>query len=210
MIGEEEQKRILVELRERFSKENLNILILGSIAVHYRLGPVGKTKDIDIRPFPIDDDSFEKYWNKLEAIKERMDGSLNIERGGSTATLIVSLEGKEVTVEVIDAGGEKFLTKEVIDDMIDKSEEIEGLYLPSLEHIVVSKAEAYMDRTEGDPNKEKFRQDLVKIRELLKEEELKLASEEIERIVNLRVERKRDQLLNVVKSYLHEVMLEDG
>jgi len=210
MIGEEEQKRILAELRKRFSEEELNILILGSIAVHYRLRPVGKTKDIDIRPFPIDDDSFEEYWDKLEAIKERMDGSLNIEKGGSTATLIGSLEGKEVTIEVIDSWGEKFLTKEVIDDMIDKSEEIEGIYVPSVEHIVVAKAEAYMDRTEGDPNKEKFRQDLVKIRELLKEEKMELAGGEIERIVNLRVERKKDQLLNVVKRYLHEVMTEDG
>ncbi|MBS3782183.1 MAG: nucleotidyltransferase [Candidatus Thermoplasmatota archaeon] len=210
MIGEEEQKRILAELSEIFSEEDLNILVLGSIAVHYRLGPVGKTKDIDVRPFPIDDDSFEEYWDKLEAIKERIDGSLNIEIGGSTATLIASLEGKEVTIEVIDAGGEKFLTREVIDDMIDRSEEIEGVYVPSVEHIVVTKAEAHLDRTEKDPSKEKFRQDLVNIRKLLKKKELELASEEIERIVDLRVERKRDQLLTVVKRYLHEVMTEDG
>ncbi len=206
MIGEEEQKRILAELSERFSEKDLNILALGSIAVHYRLGPMGKTKDIDIRPFPIDDESFEEYWDKLERIKERMDGTLNMEKGGSTATLIASLKGKDVTIEVIDAGGEEFLTKKVIDDMIDKSEEIEEVYVPSVEHIVVAKAEAYMDRTEGDPSKEKFRQDLVKIRERLKEKERELVGEEIERIVNLRVERKRDQLLNVVKRYLHGVM----
>lgn len=172
----------------------------------YRLGPVGKTKDIDIRPFPIDDDYYIEYWGKLEDIKERIDGTLNIENGGSTATLIARLEKQKVTIELIDAGGEKFLTKEVIDDMIDKAERIEGVYVPSVEHLVVAKAEAYMDRTEGDPSKEKFRQDLVKIRERLKEKGLELAVEEIERIVNLRVERKRDRLLNVVKRYLHEVM----
>ncbi|MGM0510979.1 MAG: nucleotidyltransferase [Thermoplasmatota archaeon] len=206
MIGEEEQKRILAELREIFSEEDLNILVLGSIAVHYRLGPVGRTKDIDIRPFPIDDDSFVEYWDKLEDIKEKIDGTLNIERGGSTATLIARLDEQEVIIELIDAGGEKFLTKEVIDDMIEKAEKIEGVYVPSIEHLAVAKAEAFLDRTEGDPGKEKFRQDIIKIRERLKAKDLELTGEEIERIVDIRVGRKRDRLLKVVKKYLHEVM----
>ena len=207
MIGEEEQKRILAELREIFSEEDLNILVLGSIAVHYRLGPVGRTKDIDIRPFPIDDDSFVEYWDKLEDIKEKIGGTLNMERGGSTATLIARLDEQEVIIELIDAGGEKFLTKEVIDDMIEKAEKIEGVYVPSIEHLAVAKAEAFLDRNEGDPGKEKFRQDIIKIRERLKAKDLELTGEEIKRIVDLRVGRKRDRLLKVVKKYLHEVMV---
>jgi len=205
MISEEEQKRILGELKDIFQEKNLNLLVLGSIAVHYRLGPVGKTKDIDVRPFPIDD-KFDVYWDKLEEITEEINGNLNIETGGSTITLLGRIEEMDVTIELIDAGGEKFLTKKVIDDMIDTADRIEGVFVPSLEHIVVSKAEAYLDRTEGDLSKEKYWEDLIRIRKKLKEKGLTLDREEIERVVKLRPERKIEDLLRILNRYLFEVV----
>jgi len=205
MISEEEQKRILGELKDIFQEKNLNLLVLGSIAVHYRLGPVGKTKDIDVRPFPIDD-KFDVYWDKLEEITEEINGNLNIETGGSTITLLGRIEEMDVTIELIDAGGEKFLTKKVIDDMIDTADRIEGVFVPSLEHIVVSKAEAYLDRTEGDLSKEKYWEDLIRIRKKLKEKGLTLDREEIERVVKLRPERKIEDLLRILNRYLDEVI----
>lgn len=206
MIGEEEQKRILNKLKTIFSDKDLNLLVLGSVAVHYRLGPVGKTKDIDVRPFPIED-KFDEYWDKLEAITEEINGNLNIETGGSTITLIGRINEKEITVELIDAGGEKFLTKRTIDDMIDTADKIEGLYIPSIEHLVAAKAEAYVDRTEGDISKEKYWEDLLKIREMLKEKDMELERSELERIIDLRSERKREELSKIVNRYLYEVIV---
>lgn len=205
MIGKEEQKIILNKLKDIFLERDLNLLFLGSIAVHYRLGPVGKTKDIDVRPFPIDN-KFDVYWDKLEEITEEINGNLNIETGGSTITLLGRIEGVDVTVELIDAGRERFLTKKVIDDMIDTADEIEGIFVPSLEHIVVSKAEAYLDRTEGDLSKEKYWEDLIRIRKKLKEKGLILDREEIERVVKLRPERKIEDLLRILNRYLDEVI----
>jgi len=95
MIGKEEQKIILNKLKDIFLERDLNLLFLGSIAVHYRLGPVGKTKDIDVRPFPIDN-KFDVYWDKLEEITEEINGNLNIETGGSTITLLGRIEWVEL------------------------------------------------------------------------------------------------------------------
>ena len=90
--------------------------------------------------------------------------------------------------------------------MIDTADEIEGIFVPSLEHIVVSKAEAYLDRTEGDLSKEKYWEDLIRIRKKLKEKGLILDREEIERVVKLRPERKIEDLLRILNRYLDEVI----
>lgn len=162
-----------------------------------------RTKDIDVHPFPIE--LYEDFYEKLEELSEELNGSFNIEIDGSTITFFAEIEDEKYTIELIDAGGPHFLTKIVLKDMVDKADEIDGLYVPSGEHLVVAKAEAYIDRNKGDPNKEKFFDDLSDMREKMAERGLELDYDEIDRVICLRPERKHDDLRRIISSQFSDI-----
>ena len=196
MIGEEEHRRAIEKISEKFKEHDIDLLLLGSSSILYRYGSVRRTKDIDVHPFPIE--PYVDFYEDLEEIVEKLDGSFNIETDGSSITLFAEIEGKTLTIELIDAGGSHFLTKEVLEDMIDQADEVNGVFVPSDEHLIVAKAEAYIDRNEGDSAKQKFFEDLIDIREKIKEKDFKLDYDELKRIVGLRPERKQSQLRSII------------
>ena len=196
MIGEEEHRRAIEKISEKFKEHDIDLLLLGSSSILYRYGSVRRTKDIDVHPFPIE--PYVDFYEDLEEIVEKLDGSFNIETDGSSITLFAEIEGKTLTIELIDAGGSHFLTKEVLEDMIDQADEVNGVFVPSDEHLIVAKAEAYIDRNEGDSAKQKFFEDLIDIREKIEEKDLKLDYDELKRIVGLRPERKQSQLRSII------------
>jgi len=196
MIGEEEHRRAIEKISEKFKEHDIDLLLLGSSSILYRYGSVRRTKDIDVHPFPIE--PYVDFYEDLEEIVEKLDGSFNIETDGSSITLFAEIEGKTLTIELIDAGGSHFLTKKVLNDMIDQADEVNGVFVPSDEHLIVAKAEAYIDRNEGDPAKEKFFEDLIDIREKIEEKDLELDYDELKRIVGLRPERKQSQLRSII------------
>ncbi len=203
MIGEEEHRKVLERLGEKFQEHELNLLLLGSSSALYRYGDVRRTKDIDVHPFPIE--PYEEFYEKIEELSEELDGSFNIETDGSTITFFAEIENQKYMIELIDAGGSQFLTKIVLDDMIDKADEIEGLYVPSDEHLVVAKAEAYIDHSEKDPNKDKFFDDLNDLREKMVEKDIELDRDEIHRVIGLRPGRKHADLKRIITSQFSDI-----
>lgn len=201
MIGKKEHREVVERLAEKFEEHGLNLLLLGSSSVLYRYGDVRRTKDIDVHPFPID--PYEEFYEKLEDLSEELDGTFNIEIDGSTITFFAEIDEKRYTIELIDAGGPHFLTNKVLEDMIDKADKIEGLYVPSDEHLVVAKAEAYIDRSENDPNKEKFFDDLNDLREKMVEKDIE--HEEIDRVIGLRPERKHEELKRIITLHFSDI-----
>ncbi len=163
MIGEEEHYKVLEHLAKKFNQHGMELLLLGSSSVLYRYGHLGMTKDIDVHPFPMD--PYEKFYDELEEMVKEMGGSFRLETDGSSITLSVELDSKIFLIELIDAGDHHFLTKKVLDDMLENADKQGDVYVPSHEHIIVAKAEAYIDRNRGDPNKEKFFDDLSDIHE---------------------------------------------
>ncbi len=198
MIGEVEHRRVLERLAEKFEEHDLNLLLLGSSSVLYRYGSVRRTKDIDVHPFPME--PYEKFYEDLEELSDELNGSFTIETDGSTITFFAEIDDRTYTVELIDAGASHFLTREVLEDMVDKAENMDGLYVPSDEHLIVAKAEAYIDRNENDPNKEKFFDDLIDMREKMVEKDLALNYDEIDRVIRLRPERKQEDLRRIINS----------
>ncbi|MFP3871266.1 MAG: nucleotidyltransferase [Candidatus Aenigmatarchaeota archaeon] len=196
MIGEKEHRRAIEKIAEKFKEHDIDLLLLGSSSILYRYGSVRRTKDIDVHPFPIE--PYVDFYEDLEEIVEELDGSFNIETDASSITLFAEIEGKTLTIELIDAGGSHFLTREVLEDMIDQADEVDGVFVPSDEHLIVAKAEAYIDRNEDDPAKEKFFEDLIDIREKIEEKDLKLNYDELKRIVGLRPERKQNRLTSII------------
>ncbi len=203
MIGEEEHRRAIEKISEKFKEHDIDLLLLGSSSILYRYGSVRRTKDIDVHPFPIE--PYVDFYEDLEEIVEKLDGSFNIETDGSSITLFAEIEGKNLTIELIDAGGSHFLTKKVLNDMIDQADEVNGVFVPSDEHLIVAKAEAYIDRNEGDPAKEKFFEDLIDIREKIEEKDLELDYDELKRIVGLRPERKQSQLRSIIDTQFSDL-----
>ncbi len=203
MIDEKEHYECVKKLVEAFNRHGIDILLLGSSAVLYRFGNVRSTKDIDVHPFPTD--PYEEFYDRLEEVAKELNGSFNIETDGASITFFATIGDKNITVELIDAGGSHFLTEEVLQNMTETSELIRGVHVPTNEHLIAAKAEAYMDRIEDDPNKEKFFDDLVGIREKLLEKDIKLDSSEIDRVVGLRVERKRDGLKRTISSQFSDI-----
>ncbi|MBS3816276.1 MAG: nucleotidyltransferase [Candidatus Thermoplasmatota archaeon] len=203
MIGKKEHRRVLNKLAEKFDEHGLHLLLLGSSSVLYRYGSVRRTKDIDVHPFPIGD--YEKFYDGLEKLADELEGSFNIEIDASSITFFPEIDNKTYTVELIDAGGSHFLTREVLKDMVDQADKIGKVYVPSDEHLVVAKADAYLDRNESDPNKEKFFDDLTDLREKMKEEDIKLDYDEIDRIIKLRPERKHNGLKGIITSQFSDL-----
>lgn len=199
MIGEKEHRRAIEKIAEKFKEHDIDLLLLGSSSILYRYGSVRRTKDIDVHPFPIE--PYVDFYEDLEEIVEELDGSFNIETDASSITLFAEIEGKTLTIELIDVGGSHFLTKEVLEDMIDQADEMKGVFVPSDEHLIVAKAEAYIDRNEDDPAKEKFFEDLIDIREKIEEKDLKLDYDELKRIVGLRPERKQNRLTSIIDTH---------
>ncbi|MFW6142344.1 MAG: nucleotidyltransferase [Candidatus Saliniplasma sp.] len=196
MIGEEEHRKAIQKIAEKFKGHDLDLLLLGSSSVLYRYGTVRRTKDIDVHPFPME--PYIDFYEDLEEIAEELNGSFNIETGGSSITFFADIHGETLTVELIDAGGTHFLTKEVLDDMIDRADEIDGVHVPSDEHLIVAKAEAYLDRNEEDINKDKFFDDLIDLREKIEQGEIKLDNDEMKRVIGLRPEKKRSRLESII------------
>lgn len=206
MISEEEIRTILGKLEEVFQERGIELLVLGSSAIVFRTKSKRRTKDIDLHPFPIED--YIEYWDKLEAITKDLNGNIKLESDGASATLHFDYLNKRIMVELIDSGGPHFITKEVVDDMVDTADEIDGLYIPTFEHIIVMKAEAYTDRIDSDPHKQDFFDDLVMLSNYLSENDLELDSDEINRIINLRIKRKREKMDHIIYTIYTDVLSE--
>ncbi len=203
MIGEEEHYKVLEQLAKKFNQHGMELLLLGSSSVLYRYGHLRMTKDIDVHPFPID--PYEKFYDELEKIVKEMGGYFRLERDGSSITLSVELDSKIFLIELIDAGDHHFLTKKVLDDMLENADKQGDVYVPSHEHIIVAKAEAYIDRNRGDPNKEKFFDDLSDIHEKMIERGIELDHDEVIRVIELRLKSKQKRLRRLITSQFSDI-----
>lgn len=76
MIGEEEHRRAIERISEKFKEHDIDLLLLGSSSILYRYGSVRRTKDIDVHPFPIE--PYVDFYEDLEEIVEELDGSFKV------------------------------------------------------------------------------------------------------------------------------------
>lgn len=194
-FGAEEQLRMLSRIADALDQTPLGVLALGSAAVILRTGPSGTvTKDLDLHVYPTDD--ILAFQDALEeAIVDRLEGRMAWEPDGASLTAHVPVMGKEMPVEII-LGRENFIEPEVLEDAVRTAEEQDGVLVPSWEHIVSMKAEAWFDRSIH--RKEKYLEDLWEIREILEETGDTLEREEVERLVGMRPERKHPGMTRIV------------
>lgn len=84
----------------------------------------------------------------------------------------------------------------MLEDAKRSAQDVNGILVPSWEHVAVMKAEAWFDRTGEVRNK--YREDMVKLAALSAKNGTTLDAAELERLVRLRPARKHDDMLATV------------
>lgn len=192
-VTDEEHRQAVQVLVRELGKGGLSILAVGSTAVLFATGRLGMTKDADVHPFPVED--WLAYHDLLEAVLERLGGTLQLETDGASMTAHIPVRGRNVPVELIE-GREDFIQPEVLADAVASSRVIDGVHVPTWEHIVTMKAEAWFDRTGS--KKDKFLEDLGELRDRIQDRGASLSRSEVRRLVGMRPERKHDAMNRVV------------
>lgn len=187
----EEQIRALERIAGELAESGLGVLALGSAAVVLRTGQRGTTtKDLDLHAYPVDD--FMQFWDALEEAVDRLGGRMDLEEDGASITAYIPHSGPDIPVEFV-LGREDFIEPEVLQDAVETAEEREGILLPSWEHIVTMKAEAWFDRTGQEQRK--YLGDLADVRDWMAQADRTLDRAEVQRLVELRPERKRREMM---------------
>ena len=187
----DEQLQALGTIAEELRETDLDVLAPGSAAVVLRTGQRSiVTKDLDVHPFPSDD--VLDLWDGIEEAIQRLGGSVEWEPDGATITAHVPMAGRDLPVEFV-LGRENFIEPEVLEDAMETAEKRERVLVPSWEHIVVMKAEAWFDRTGRE--QETYLRDLTDIRDWMEETGTSLQRGEVERLVELRPERKHREMM---------------
>ncbi len=194
-FSDEEQLHALSKIVEALEDTTLGVLALGSAAVVLRSGARGSvTKDLDVHVYPVEDIlAFQEALE--EAIVDRLGGRMAWEPDGASITAHIPTPTQEIPVEII-LGREDFIDPKVLDDAVASAEEHDGVLVPSWEHIVTMKAEAWFDRS-GE-RKRAYRLDLREIANRLEETEANLQEDAIDRLVRLRPERKRREMKKII------------
>lgn len=200
-ISDAEHREALRALAAEFAKHGIRIMALGSSAVLLKSGMAGGTKDIDVHPFPVGD--FEKYWDAIELVAKNLGGTVKIEPDGASITMHIRIRDRMVPVELIE-GREDFIEPHVLDDAKKSAQDVNGILVPSWEHVAVMKAEAWYDRT-GE-TRAKYREDMVKLASRFAEDGTRLDAAELERLVKLRPERKHEEMLSTIFRVLDRVL----
>ncbi len=195
--------RFLRELSRVFRDRGLKVLVLGSSASLMLLGKARRmTKDIDIHTFPV---VFPEHIDLLKEVAGMFDCNIILHPDGAAILMNATFEGKVVTVEIIEGGGDHFILPEVLEDMEKTSSIVDGIFVPTWEHLILMKAEAYVDRR-ADETKRKYLDDLVELHSELRSTGKTIGEEELDRIIRLRSSRKRTELRKLVIAIFGDVL----
>ena len=189
-ITDAEHKEALHLLATELEKHGFHLMALGSSAVLLKSGALGGTKDVDIHAFHVEDVA--KYWDVLDAVATALGGHYKFEKDGASVTMHINVQGRMVPVEFIE-GREDFIEPHVLADALKSAKMVDGVYVPSWEHLVAMKTEAFFDRT--GVKRQKYLDDLGTMRERIEREGTKLDAGELERVIRLRPERKHQEML---------------
>lgn len=195
LITAEEQREAVALVARELGKRGLKVLALGSVAVLLRTGvTTSSSKDIDLHPFPVED--FIHYHDAIEEAAKALHGHMKLEPDGASITMHVPIRGGDVPVELI-TGREDFIHPNVLADAVKSAVVREGILVPTWEHLIAMKAEAWFDRT--GPEKQKYLLDLSTIRDRTGEERAPLKRRELRRLVEMREARKREEMLRTIE-----------
>ncbi len=200
IFSPDEQRMAVEGVAEALRPLGIRVLVLGRVAMLYLFDMGRASKDVDIHPFPPDNIDLVKMQERLEAVVVDGGGHVHWEPDGRSMTVHFPIGDRLIPVEVL-LGGEDWISPEVLEDAVRTGTFIGSLVLPSPEHLLVMKAEAFHDRR-AEPGVERFLDDMVEIVEGASSLGVRFKPEEVTRLVLMRHQRKRDSMLDLCASVL--------
>jgi len=179
---------------------DISLMVLGRVAMLYLFGEGGASKDVDVHPFPMGSRDVLAMHDQLERAVAARGGHVRWEPDGRSMTLAYPVDDRLVPVEII-LGGEDWISPEVLADAVATGTHTGSVLVPSPEHLLVMKAEAYFDRR-VEPGHERFRDDMVHIVEALERRGEALDPSEVRRLVVMRSQRKHAVMMDLCAAVL--------
>lgn len=180
-----------------------HLMALGNLAFLLLGGRPRASKDVDVHVFPVrNDKEYGALVDGLEAGLRKTGGHFRIEQDGASITAHVPVGDALVMVELIE-GRPEWIAPEVLLDAVRTARRTpQGILVPTAEHLLVMKAEAYADRQ--GPRKAEFLQDLASIVEAFFPGG-QIDDEEVERLVAMRRSGKREAMQEGIVTTLASV-----
>jgi len=151
---------------------DINVMVLGRVAMLYLFDMGRASKDVDLHPFPVGSRNILEMHERLESIVKEDGGHVRWEPDGRSMTVAYPLADRLIPVEII---------------------------LP--EHLLVMKAEAYYDRM-AEHGHERFRDDMVQIVDGTERTGKDLVPSEVQRLVLMRPSRKHATMMDLCASVI--------
>jgi len=192
-----DQEEAISWLSRAVASGGFRLLLLGSTALVLGWALQKTSKDVDVHPFPVGQ-RWEAFFDRLSSALEREGGHLRIEPDGASMTAFVPTRAGLVPVEVIE-GREDFISPAVLADAVRSARQVGEFLVPSAEHLLVMKAEAYSDRT--GPARAKFGADILEVVATCFGAGA-VNEHEVNRLLNLRPVRKREAMARVIQDAL--------
>lgn len=198
----EEQRLAVERVAETLRPLGIRVMVLGRVAMLYLFEMGQASKDVDIHPFPMEDQDLLDVQERLGSMIQDGGGHLRWEPDGRSMTVHVPIEGRLVPVEIV-LGGEDWISPEVLEDAVRTGIPVGNVMVPTPEHLLVMKAEAFFDRR-AEHGVERFRNDMLDIVEGTNRFDIQLDIVEVGRLVMMRPERKHDVMMALCASVLPE------
>ncbi len=179
---------------------DINVMVLGRVAMLYLFDMGRASKDVDIHPFPMGSRDIVEMQERLVAIVEEKGGHVRWEPDGRSMTVAYPLADRFIPVEIV-LGGEDWISPEVLEDAIGTGTYVGQVLVPSPEHLLVMKAEAYYDRM-AERGHERFKDDMVQIVEGTERNRKGLDPLEVQRLVLMRPPRKHSIMMDLCASVI--------
>ena len=199
----EEQRAIARIVSGLLQPLELKIMVLGRVALFYRYGIGGSSKDVDLHPYPLGNVDLLEVNDELTRALASRGGHLEWMTDGRGLIVYMPYEERTAPVELI-FGGEDWIDEDVLEDAIRTGEEMDGVLVPTDEHLFVMKAEAYVDRRDKAVA-DKYLTDMIQIVEALDDNDMRLDNDEVARLVMMRPERKHEEMRRVCISVMPSV-----
>lgn len=200
IISSDEQRMAVEGVATALKPLDINVMVLGRVAMLYLFDMGRASKDVDIHPFPMGSRDILVMQERLESVVTEKGGHVRWEPDGRSLTLAYPLADKLIPVEIV-LGGEDWISPEVLEDAIGTGTYIGHVLVPSPEHLLVMKAEAYYDRM-AEPGHERFKDDMVQIVEGTEMNEINLDPSEVQRLVLMRPPRKQRIMIDLCASVI--------
>lgn len=200
IFSSDEQRMAVEGVAIALQPLDINVMVLGRVAMLYLFDMGRASKDVDIHPFPMGSRDIVKMQDLLEAIVVENGGHVRWEPDGRSLTVAYPLADRLIPVEIV-LGGEDWISPEVLEDAIGTGTYKGHVLVPSPEHLLVMKAEAYYDRM-AEPGHERFKDDMVQIVEGTERKEIGLDPSEVQRLVLMRPSRKHAIMMDLCASVI--------